>query len=95
MTSVAILGIPKRKERHRESLSQRVLKVAEELFAQDGYRNVSMRKIAEKIEYSPTTIYCGVRDWAAGAQLAKPGPGCSPCLRVQCAAAVPDALPRS
>ncbi len=43
--------------RQRLDLKQRVLEAAEELFVKDGYRNVSMRKIAEKIEYSPTTIY--------------------------------------
>ena len=32
------------------------------MFAQEGYQNVSMRKIAEKIEYSPTTIYLYFKD---------------------------------
>jgi hypothetical protein len=27
------------------------------MFAKEGYKNVSMRKIAKKIGYSPTTIY--------------------------------------
>lgn len=30
---------------------------ARELFVEKGYESVSMRKIAERIEYSPTTIY--------------------------------------
>ena len=51
------MGIPERKERHRQDLRQRILEAAEELFVQDGYENVSMRGIAEKIEYSPTTLY--------------------------------------
>ncbi len=51
------MGIAERKVRQRLDLKQRVLEAAEELFVKDGYRNVSMRKIAEKIEYSPTTIY--------------------------------------
>jgi AcrR family transcriptional regulator len=51
------VGIPERKQREKQNLRQRVLEVAEELFVTDGYRNVSMRKIAETIEYSPTTIY--------------------------------------
>ena len=51
------MGITERKERQRVDLKQRVLRAAEELFVKDGYRNVSMRKIAERIEYSPTTIY--------------------------------------
>ena len=51
------MGIPERKERHRVEMRRLILGVAEELFAQEGFGNVSMRKIAEKIEYSPTTIY--------------------------------------
>lgn len=51
------MGIIERKQRQRVNLKQRVLQAAEELFVKDGYRNVSMRKIAERIEYSPTTIY--------------------------------------
>jgi len=51
------MGIRERKQRQREELRRRVLDVAEQLFAADGYANVSMRKIAERIEYSPTTIY--------------------------------------
>ncbi len=30
---------------------------ARELFVAEGYGSVSMRKIADKIDYSPTTIY--------------------------------------
>ncbi len=51
------MGIPERKERQREDLKREVLAAAEELFTEKGYENVSMRKIAEMIEYSPTTIY--------------------------------------
>lgn len=35
---------------------------ARELFVAEGYANVSMRKIAKKIGYSPTTIYLYFRD---------------------------------
>jgi AcrR family transcriptional regulator len=34
-----------------------ILDAARELFVTEGYRNVSIRKIAEKIEYSPAAIY--------------------------------------
>ncbi len=51
------MGIPERKERQREELRREVLAAAEELFVEKGYENVSMRKIADMIEYSPTTIY--------------------------------------
>ena len=39
-----------------------ILDAARELFAQFGYDEVTMRKVAEKIEYSPTTIYLYFRD---------------------------------
>ncbi len=35
---------------------------ARELFVAEGYNSVSMRKIADKIGYSPTTIYIYFRD---------------------------------
>ena len=35
---------------------------ARELFVAEGYASVSMRKIADKIGYSPTTIYLYFRD---------------------------------
>lgn len=35
---------------------------ARELFVADGYESVSMRKIADKIGYSPTTIYLYFND---------------------------------
>ncbi|MCP4545181.1 MAG: TetR/AcrR family transcriptional regulator [bacterium] len=51
------MGIKERKLRQKEELRQSILAAAEEMFVSDGVENVSMRKIAEKIEYSPTTIY--------------------------------------
>lgn len=56
------MGIAERRERQKENLRQEILDAASELFAQEGYQNVSMRKIAEKIEYSPTTIYLYFKD---------------------------------
>lgn len=51
-----------RRERAKENLRQEILDAARELFVAEGYQNVSMRKIAEKIEYSPTTIYLYFKD---------------------------------
>jgi len=56
------MGVKERKERQKENLRQEIFDAASELFAQEGYANVSMRKIAEKIEYSPTTIYLYFKD---------------------------------
>ena len=59
------MGIKERREREQVELRQKILAAASELFAKDGYQNVSMRKIAQKIEYSPTTIYLYFKDKAA------------------------------
>jgi len=56
------MGIRARKERHKEELRQQILEAAGELFAKEGYESVSMRKVARKIEYSPTTIYLYFKD---------------------------------
>jgi AcrR family transcriptional regulator len=46
-----------RRQRQKESLRASILDAARELFVEHGYDAVTMRKIAEKIEYSPTAIY--------------------------------------
>ena len=51
------MGITERREREREEVRRKILDAARELFATEGYANVTMRKIAEAIEYSPTAIY--------------------------------------
>ena len=56
------MGINERREREREEVRRKVLDAARELFARDGYEAVTMRKIAEAIEYSPTAIYLHFKD---------------------------------
>ena len=51
------MGTQQRRAREREELRDLILSTARELFAAEGYEAVSMRKIAERIEYSPTAIY--------------------------------------
>lgn len=51
------MGITERREREREEVRRKILDAARDLFATEGYANVTMRKIAEAIEYSPTAIY--------------------------------------
>ena len=51
------MGIKERQERERESVRRAILDAARDLFTTEGYRNVSIRKIAERIEYSPAAIY--------------------------------------
>jgi AcrR family transcriptional regulator len=56
------MGTAERRERERQELREKILDAARELFTKFGYEAVSMRKIAEKIEYSPTTIYLHFAD---------------------------------
>lgn len=56
------MGVLERKAREKEELKQQILDAARELFVREGYENVSMRKIADKIEYSPATIYTYFQD---------------------------------
>src|SRR5215208_8327196 len=59
------MGPQHRRAREKEALRQDILDAARELFVKEGYENVSMRRIAEKIEYSPTTIYLYFEDKTA------------------------------
>lgn len=56
------MGVKERRARQKRYLRQEILDAASELFVRDGYENVSMRRIADKIEYSPTTIYIYFKD---------------------------------
>ncbi len=58
------MAVKERRAREKERLRADILDAARELFVKEGYENVSMRRIAEKIEYSPTTIYLYFRDKA-------------------------------
>jgi AcrR family transcriptional regulator len=51
------LGVKERQERDRQAVSRSILDAARELFVTHGYQEVSIRKIAERIEYSPASIY--------------------------------------
>jgi AcrR family transcriptional regulator len=51
------MGITERREREREEIRRKILDAARDLFAREGYEHVTMRAVAEAIEYSPTTIY--------------------------------------
>lgn len=51
------MGIKERQERDREAVQRAILDAARELFVTEGYQNVSIRKIAERIEYSPAALY--------------------------------------
>jgi AcrR family transcriptional regulator len=56
------MGIAERRARHKTSLRRQILDAAREMFAHEGYEAVSMRKLAERIGYSPTAIYLHFED---------------------------------
>jgi len=56
------LGPRERREREREEIRTKILDAARELFASEGVESVTMRRIADRIEYSPTAIYFHFRD---------------------------------
>lgn len=51
------MGTKERQERDREAVRRAILDAARNLFVAEGYGNVSIRKIAERIEYSPAALY--------------------------------------
>lgn len=56
------MGTKERRAREKEELKERILDAARELFVERGYEAVTMRQIAEAIEYSPTAIYLHFED---------------------------------
>lgn len=56
------MGVAERKERHKEELKREILLAAKALFLEQGYHSTSIRNIAEKIEYSPATVYLYYKD---------------------------------
>ena len=51
------MGVTEKRAKHKEEFRKEILDSARELFINDGYEKFSLRKLAEKIDYSPTTIY--------------------------------------
>jgi AcrR family transcriptional regulator len=58
------VGTAERRARHQASLRREILDAASKLFVEEGYDRVTMRRIASRIEYSPTTIYLHFKDKA-------------------------------
>ncbi|MCC6320482.1 MAG: TetR/AcrR family transcriptional regulator [Phycisphaerales bacterium] len=51
-----------RRAREQAALREKILAAARDLFVRQGYEAVSMRRIAEAIEYTPPAIYTHFRD---------------------------------
>lgn len=56
------MGVKERKDRQKTEMREAILSAALKLFSDDGYDNVTMRKIADEIEYSVGTIYLYFKD---------------------------------
>ncbi|MDB5284907.1 MAG: TetR family transcriptional regulator [Bacteroidota bacterium] len=56
------MGIVERKERDKQEMRDKIVEAATRMFLEDGYEKTSIRNIAEKIEYSPATIYLYFKD---------------------------------
>lgn len=51
------MGVRERRQREREELRRAILDTAREIAAAEGWSAVTIRRVAEKIEYSPPVIY--------------------------------------
>jgi AcrR family transcriptional regulator len=51
------MGITERKTRQKQALRERILDAARHIVVREGFAALSMRKIADAIEYSPATLY--------------------------------------
>jgi AcrR family transcriptional regulator len=56
------MGIKERKELEKQKMRKLILDNAMKLFLEKGFENITIRHIAEKIEYSPATIYLYFKD---------------------------------
>ena len=52
-----VMGIAERKNRQKQALRERILDAARRIVMREGFAALSMRKIADAIEYSPATLY--------------------------------------
>jgi AcrR family transcriptional regulator len=56
------MTVKDRRARQKTLLRQQILDAARELLVRDGYEKLSMRRVAERIDYSPTAIYLHFED---------------------------------
>lgn len=56
------MGIQERKEKQKLEIRKQILDASIKLFSSEGFGNVTIRKIADLIEYSPTTVYLYFKD---------------------------------
>lgn len=51
------MGIQERRKMEKEKIKKEIHKAASEIIIEEGYSKLSIRKIASKIDYSPSLIY--------------------------------------
>lgn len=56
------MGIAERKEKQKLEIRKMILDASMKLFVEEGFEHVTIRKIADIIEYSPTTVYLYFKD---------------------------------
>jgi len=56
------MGVKERRQREKTQVRERILDAALEFFAREGVEGVTMRALADAIEYSPPVIYAHFRD---------------------------------
>lgn len=56
------MGILERKEKQKLEIRKLILDASMKLFVEEGFGNVTIRRIADLIEYSPTTVYLYFKD---------------------------------
>ncbi|SHI93442.1 transcriptional regulator, TetR family [Clostridium cavendishii DSM 21758] len=58
------MGTLERRKQEKEIIRRKIIDTASEILTSEGYENLSIRKIANKIEYSPGIIYHYFKDKA-------------------------------
>ncbi len=56
------MGIKEKRDRQKEEFRREIIDTARKLFIEEGYEAFSMRKLAQKMGFSPTTIYLYFKD---------------------------------
>jgi AcrR family transcriptional regulator len=56
------MGVKERRQRERTQVREKILDAALETFAKEGVEGVTMRALADAIEYSPPVLYAHFRD---------------------------------
>src|ERR1700722_722165 len=57
-----IMNAISRRQKHKEELRRIILDAAQNIFAHEGYENFSMRKLAERVGYSPASVYLHLKN---------------------------------